>query len=301
MRRARDRRTTPRKCRKTWLLRGGVRQHSTIIRTIQLKCAGQCGYAGNELHQPGSIFATFKIISISIHSNLSEQLPLKKDALSNISADCERYIGTQGGGMDQAIAFLAQEGCAQFIDWNPLRATPIKLPQNAYFVIANSLTRANKAATSDFNHRVIECRLACRIIAKRLNQSWREFDRFASLQQALNCSLNEFESFANQILHEEIYTRDDVISALEIDEFELENYFLTANTRHIQKFKLRQRALHVIQGEESSEKLRAFQHNFKHKSFHLFFRIHSSRRISSGGRLQQIRRRFVEINARIAS
>lgn len=151
--------------------------------------------------------------------------------------------------MDQAIAFLAQEGCAQFIEWSPLRATAIKLPSNAFFVIANSLTRANKAATSDFNHRVIECRLACRIIAKKLNQPWREFDRLATLQLALNCSLSEFEMFAGQILQKEIYTRDDVISALEIDEYELENDFLTANTRHILKFKLRQRALHVIQGK----------------------------------------------------
>lgn len=179
------------------------------------------------------------------------QLTLNKEELSNISANCERYIGTQGGGMDQAIAFLAEEGCAQFIEWNPLRATPIQLPANAFFVIANSLSRANKAATSDFNHRVIECRLACRIIAKKLNQPWREFERFATLQQALNCSLTEFEAFASQILQKEIYTREDVISELNINETELENDFLTANTRHILKFKLRQRALHVIQGNYS--------------------------------------------------
>lgn len=192
------------------------------------------------------------MIKFSFHAHCPTQLSLNKKELSNISADCERYIGTIGGGMDQAIAFLAQEGCAQFIEWNPLNATPIKLPTNAFFVIANSLTRANKAATSDFNCRVIECRLACRIIAKKLNQPWREFDRFAVLQQALNCSLTEFEVFADCILKNEIYTRDDVIGALEINESELENDFLTANTRHIQKFKLRQRALHVIQGKHKT-------------------------------------------------
>lgn len=90
------------------------------------------------------------------------QIPLDKQSLATISADCERFIGTQGGGMDQAIAYLAKQGCAQFIEWNPLRATSINLPNNAVFVIANSLTEANKAATSDFNQRVVECRLACR-------------------------------------------------------------------------------------------------------------------------------------------
>lgn len=86
--------------------------------------------------------------------------------------------------MDQAIAFLAQEGClpeisyllinslqhiyiqgcAQFIEWNPLTATPISLPENSVFVIANSLAEANKAATSDFNQRVVECRVGCRFV-----------------------------------------------------------------------------------------------------------------------------------------
>lgn len=88
------------------------------------------------------------------------KVTLDKNTLSSIAAECEQHIGTQGGGMDQAIAFLAERGSAQFIEWNPLRASPVVLPEGAVFVIANSLAEANKAATSDFNHRVVECRLA---------------------------------------------------------------------------------------------------------------------------------------------
>lgn len=64
--------------------------------------------------------------------------------------------------MDQAIAFLAKQGTAQYIAWNPLTATPVSLPKNAIFVIANSLSEANKAASHDFNQRVVECRLGCK-------------------------------------------------------------------------------------------------------------------------------------------
>lgn len=181
------------------------------------------------------------------------QFTLNKKILSNISAKCEKYIGTQGGGMDQAIAFLAVEGCAQFIEWEPLNATPIKLPQNAFFVIANSLSKANKAATSDFNQRVIECRLACRILAKNANLPWQELERFAVLQKRLNCSLVDFEKFADEILNQDIYTRDDIINLLETNENAFEERFLTPNTKHLEKFKLRQRALHVIQGAKKYE------------------------------------------------
>lgn len=38
------------------------------------------------------------------------KLDLTKTSMADIAAKCERYIGTIGGGMDQAIAFLATPG-----------------------------------------------------------------------------------------------------------------------------------------------------------------------------------------------
>jgi len=35
--------------------------------------------------------------------------------MAQICCDCERYIGTQGGGMDQAISFLAEKGYVSII------------------------------------------------------------------------------------------------------------------------------------------------------------------------------------------
>ena len=52
---------------------------------------------------------------------------------------------------------------AKLIEFNPLRTTDVHLPQSAVFVVCNSLTEHNKAATRNFNTRVTECRLAAQV------------------------------------------------------------------------------------------------------------------------------------------
>lgn len=49
------------------------------------------------------------------------------------------------------------------IKFSPLRATDVRLPSGAAFVIANSCVEMNKAATSHYNIRVMECRLATKV------------------------------------------------------------------------------------------------------------------------------------------
>jgi N-acetylgalactosamine kinase len=65
--------------------------------------------------------------------------------------------------MDQAISVLAESGAAKLIDFNPLKVTNIKLPEGSLFVITNCCVEMNKAATNQYNTRVVECRLATQV------------------------------------------------------------------------------------------------------------------------------------------
>ncbi|KAF5289144.1 hypothetical protein FQR65_LT02034 [Abscondita terminalis] len=172
---------------------------------------------------------------------------ISKEKLANLCAECERYIGTQGGGMDQAIAFLATEGCAKLIEFAPLRSKDLSLPSGAVFVIAHSLTRMNKAATADFNCRVVECRLAAQIIAKHEGIEWSRIKRLAELQEALSADLSTMIRLVRKVLHEEPYNKDEILQVLNTSCEKLNERSLTPNTKELQTFKLHQRALHVFE------------------------------------------------------
>lgn len=75
--------------------------------------------------------------------------------LAAIAADAEQYVGTRGGGMDQAISVCASQGCAARIEFEPVRVTPVPVPDDWRFVVADTGVQAHKSgnAKETYNRR----------------------------------------------------------------------------------------------------------------------------------------------------
>jgi galactokinase len=96
-------------------------------------------------------------------------IELERGELMELTASAERYVGTESGGMDQAISLGGRAGHAVRIDFDPLRLEPVPLPADWRIVIANSLVEARKSggAQAAYNARVRECREALAALLAR--------------------------------------------------------------------------------------------------------------------------------------
>ena len=98
------------------------------------------------------------------------QLELDPLEAATMVARSERYVGTHGGGMDQAASIFGRRDHALFIEFVPLHVRAIKMPTNAALVVADSRQIADKSGTvrAEYNRRVVECSLAARILGRAL-------------------------------------------------------------------------------------------------------------------------------------
>jgi N-acetylgalactosamine kinase len=109
----------------------------------------------------------------AIEKQLDEDL--SRLELATLMAESEHYVGTKGGGMDQAIILLGQAGAACKIDFNPLHVEPVPLLDSHTFVVCNSLVKAEK--TGDMLHRYNEGPVSCRLLRALVEkQAQRAFD-----------------------------------------------------------------------------------------------------------------------------
>ncbi|RCN40533.1 putative galactokinase [Ancylostoma caninum] len=192
------------------------------------------------LSSSSSLVCAAALTTWMIHTNKVFE-GITREELADLCAIAEHYVGTQGGGMDQAAEVLAIDGGALRIDFSPLRSRIVSLPSLAAFTVLHCGDTLNKAATSHYNERVVEGRLAGKLLLKKSRtpakpHSW----RLKHVQEALGKSLEEMlelcDGLPDEASREEL---ENLLTKEVVDEC------LSSNTQHLTSFKLRSRARHV--------------------------------------------------------
>lgn len=102
------------------------------------------------------------LVACTLALSAANDVELERMKLAELCARAERYVGTQSGGMDQAICLGGRAGHALVIDFAPLRFEPVRMPDDWRFVVADTGVKAEKsgAARDAYNARTSECRAA---------------------------------------------------------------------------------------------------------------------------------------------
>ena len=127
---------------------------------------------GNIPESAGLSSSSALVVASGLAFLAANRVSLENRELAELLAHAERYVGSEGGGMDQAVSLLAKTGSALRIDFFPLRTEPVLLPDRLSFVVCNSLIRAPKSEKMRYayNRRVVECRLAAALLSKAVAQ-----------------------------------------------------------------------------------------------------------------------------------
>ncbi|CAK1360407.1 unnamed protein product [Cercospora beticola] len=200
-----------------------------------------------------------------------------KKELVELAIVSERAVGVNSGGMDQSASVFPLQGSALYVSFVPgLSATNVKFPElksPLTFVIAQSFVAADKHTTGPvcYNLRVVEVTLAALVLSKifrlsnlpsdsgPLGVSLRGFhDTYFQEKEGIKdnhqISKEDFRQQLQDLIHkvdqylpqEEGYTREQLSDILGISIPDLEQRYMSKFPIRAEKFKLRQRALHVF-------------------------------------------------------
>jgi galactokinase len=170
--------------------------------------------------------------------------------------------------MDQSASVFSEQGSALFVSFSPsLSARPVFFPKTKpelVFVIAQSLVTSNKQVTGPihYNLRVVEVSIAAAVLNAKLNAGVELPKDAGPLGVSLrgfhsNYFKNSDKSAEEQLLElveltktnldkEDGYTGEDIAAALGSTVEDVKSRFLSSFPVRADKFKLRQRALHVF-------------------------------------------------------
>ena len=172
-------------------------------------------------------------------------------ALASLLADAEHYVGTRGGGMDQAIILLGGANRACKIDFFPLRIEPVPLPADHVFVICNSLVSANKTgeALDRYNAGPRLSKLICALVEKQAQEEFSDdlrLDRLGDLWYGHLClTHNEVAELFNRTFPLPATTLQQAAHRLGVSVQEIRDRWLGDLIEPQEGFNLQARARHI--------------------------------------------------------
>jgi len=214
------------------------------------------------LSSSSALVVGFALAALGVHKIQFDRL-----RLAEVLAEAEHYVGTRGGGMDQAVCLLGQKGHATRIDFFPLQVEGVPFGDHVEVILADSGVRVEKsrAGRALFNCRPIECRLALALFKKGAAKP----DRVAQWGKQISQGEDRVRYWGDLVKppiglpHETLlpaicealvqpsYTMADLIRGVGIGEMELREVYLKMGTGEYMTepsdgFKLRQRAEHIV-------------------------------------------------------
>ena len=176
-------------------------------------------------------------------------------ALADICRRAEWYVGTKGGGMDQAAILMGKNRNAIKISFNPIDAVLIPFEYDIAVVVAHSTVEAPKTREmmDAYNRRSIECTLAGLIVAKILQNRYDiEHIRYIGDITPSKTGLEQsvLDAIVTDVFHEEPYQIDEIASLLDMSTDQVNRRYCkrkdgTQFPMPIEGFKLYQRFYHV--------------------------------------------------------
>jgi galactokinase len=203
---------------------------------------------------------------------------IDKNELCQVTIVSERAVGVNSGGMDQVASVFSLRGSATYVSFVPeLSAEPVGFPSSdseLTFVVAQTFVSSYKQVTAPvcYNLRVVECSLASALLAK-LSGLKRElpaddsplrvslrgfhntyFEEKYSIQDNFKTSTKDFQAqlellialVKTNLVQEDGYTREEIADQLELSVDGLNERYMSKFAVRADRFKLRQRSLHVF-------------------------------------------------------
>ncbi|KAI1638577.1 ribosomal protein S5 domain 2-type protein [Biscogniauxia mediterranea] len=218
-------------------------------------------------------FVTASALAVMIANGVKD---VDKKDLTEVAIVSERAVGVNSGGMDQSASVFSKMGSALLVSFVPsLSARPVFFPKTnpeLCFMVAQSYVTSNKQETGPihYNLRVVECSIAAAYLnaklcpgtelpkdAGPLGVSIRGFHEnyFKGTQKPMPEQIAELIELTKQTLtQEQGYTLAEIASGIGISVDDVKARFLSSFPVRGERFKLRQRALHVF-----TEALRVLQ------------------------------------------